>query len=35
MFDYENSPKVRVDLTKILDDKGEQVVDDFGRKMFS
>lgn len=35
MFDYENSPKVRVDLTKILDDKGEQVIDDFGRKMFS
>jgi hypothetical protein len=34
-FDYETSPKVRVDLTKILDDKGEQVKDDFGRSMFT
>jgi len=29
VFDYENSPKVRVDLTKLLDDKGNQVKDDF------
>lgn len=35
MFDYENSPKVRVDLTKLLDDKGEQVKDDFGRSMYT
>ena len=35
MFDYENSPKVRVDLTKVLDDKGEQVKDDFGRSMYT
>lgn len=35
VFDYENSPKVRVDLTKLLDDKGNQVKDDFGRNMFT
>jgi hypothetical protein len=34
-FDYETSPKVRVDLTKILDDNGQQVKDDFGRSMFT
>ena len=35
MLDYENSPKVKVDLQKILDDKGEQVKDDFGRSMYT
>lgn len=34
-FDYETSPKVRVDLTKILDDNGQQVKDDFGRNMYT
>ena len=34
-FDYETSPKVRVDLTKILADDWTQVQDDFGRKMFT
>jgi hypothetical protein len=34
-FDYETSPKVRVDLQKILDDKGQQVKDDFGREMWT
>lgn len=35
MLDYETSPKVKVDLVKILDDKGEQVKDDFWRSMFT
>ena len=35
MLDYETSPKVKVDLVKILDDKGEQVKDDFGRSMYT
>ena len=35
VFDYENSPKVRVDLTKLLDDKWNQVKDDFGRSMYT
>ena len=33
--DYETSPKLKVDLTKILDDKWEQVKDDFGRDMYT
>lgn len=35
VFDYETSPKLRVDLTKLLDDKGVQVKDDFGRNMYT
>jgi hypothetical protein len=34
-FDYETSPKVRVDLTKVLDENNTQVKDDFGRSMFT
>lgn len=34
-FDYETSPKVRVDLTPILDDENKQVLDDFWRKMYT
>jgi hypothetical protein len=34
-FDYETSPKVRVDLTKVLAEDGSQVMDDFGRKMYT
>jgi len=33
--DYETSPKVRVDLTKVLAEDGSQVMDDFGRKMYT
>lgn len=33
-FDYQTSPKVRVDLTAILDDKMKPVTDDFWRTMY-
>lgn len=35
MLDYQTSPKVRVDLVKILDDEWKQVKDDFGRNMYT